>query len=91
MPVLYETSRQSLQYRQLRKHPNFAQIWNTSYANKLVRLCQGIGKGICALYALVPWAFRTFSNTLAETAEFVGIGGVPDSGELGMFAQLYVL
>ena len=48
-------------------------------------------EGICAFYALLPWAFRTFSDTLAETAEFVGIGGVPDSGELGVFAQLSVL
>ena len=46
---------------------------------------------IFAFYALLPWAFRTYSNTLAETAEFVGIGGVPDSGELGVFAQLSVL
>ena len=48
-------------------------------------------EGICAFYALMPWAFRDFSNTLAETAEFVGIGGVPDSDELGVFAQLSVL
>ena len=45
MPVLEKTSGQSLQYRQLRKHPKFARIWNTSYANKLGWLCQGIGKG----------------------------------------------
>ena len=44
MPVLNETSGQSLQYRQLRKHPKFAHIWNTSYANELGRLFQGIGK-----------------------------------------------
>ena len=44
MPVLDETSGQSLQYRQLRKHPKFAHIWNTSYANELGRLCQVIGK-----------------------------------------------
>ena len=44
-PVLDKTSSQSLQYRQLRKHPKFAHIWNTSYANELGRLCQGIGKG----------------------------------------------
>ena len=48
-------------------------------------------EGICAFYALMPWAFRAFSNTLTETAEFVGIGGVPDSSELGVFAQLSVL
>ena len=48
-------------------------------------------EGICAFHALLPWAFRTFFNTLAETSEFVGIGGVPDSVELGVFAQLSVL
>ena len=45
MPVLDKTSGQSLQYRQLRKHPKFARIWNTSYANEIGRLCQGIVKG----------------------------------------------
>ena len=44
MPVLDETSGQSLQYRQLCKHPKFAHIWNTSYANELGRLCQGCWK-----------------------------------------------
>ena len=33
MPVLNETSGQLLKYRQLRKHPKFAHIWNNSYAN----------------------------------------------------------
>ena len=28
----------------MRKHLKFAHIWNTSYANELGRLCQGIGK-----------------------------------------------
>ena len=45
MPVLDENSGQSPQYRQLRKYPKFAHIWNTSYANELGRLCQGIGTG----------------------------------------------
>ena len=45
MPVLDKTSGQLLQYRQLRKHPNFVHIWNISNANELGRLCQGIGKG----------------------------------------------
>ena len=45
MPVLGETSGKSLQYRQLRKHPKFAHIWNTSYANEFGRLCQGIKQG----------------------------------------------
>ena len=46
MPVLDETSGKSLQYRQLRKHPKFVHIWNTSYANELGHLCQGIGQGL---------------------------------------------
>ena len=48
-------------------------------------------ESICDLHALLPWAFRTFSNALAEPSKFVGIGGVPDSGKLGVFAQLLVL
>ena len=44
MPVLDKTSGQSLQCRQLRKHPKFAHICNTSYANELGRICQGIGR-----------------------------------------------
>ena len=46
MPVLDETSGQSLQYRQLRKHQKFAHICNTSCANELGRLCQGIEQGL---------------------------------------------
>ena len=45
MPVLDKTSGQSLQYRQLRKHPKFAHIWNNSYANEIGCICQGIGQG----------------------------------------------
>ena len=48
-------------------------------------------EGICAFHALLTWALRTFSNTSEEPSKFVGIGGVPDSGELGVFAQLSVL
>ena len=44
-PILDEPSGQLLQYRQLRKHPKFVHIWNTSYANELGHLCQGIGQG----------------------------------------------
>ena len=48
-------------------------------------------EGVCAFHALLPWAIRTFSDALAETSKFVGIGGVPNSGKLGVFAQLSVL
>jgi hypothetical protein len=32
-----------LKWCQLWTHPTLSAIWNTSYANKLGRLCQGIG------------------------------------------------
>ena len=48
-------------------------------------------EGICAFYALLTWAFRTFSDALAEPSQFICIGGVPNSGKLGVFAQLSVL
>ena len=38
--VLNKTSVQLLEYIQLRKHPKFAYIWNTSYANELGQLFQ---------------------------------------------------
>jgi hypothetical protein len=34
-----------LEWRQLHTHPTLSVTWNTSYANKLGRLCQGIGTG----------------------------------------------
>ena len=33
-----------LEFRQLRKHPKYKKIWDTSYENELGRLCQGVGK-----------------------------------------------
>ena len=45
IPVMDEEAGQSLEYRQLRKHPKYQKIWNTSYPNELGRLCQGVGKG----------------------------------------------
>ena len=45
MPVLDETSGQSLKYCQLHKHLKLAHIWNTYYTNELGRLCQVIGQG----------------------------------------------
>ena len=35
----------TLEYRQLRRNPNFKDIWEASYSTELGRLCQGIGKG----------------------------------------------
>ena len=43
LPVLDESTGQTLEYRQLRQHPDFHKIWNHSYANELGRLCQVIG------------------------------------------------
>ena len=48
-------------------------------------------EGDCSFHAMLPWAFRTFSDALEESSKFFGIGGVPNSGELGVFAQLSVL
>jgi hypothetical protein len=35
---------QQLEHCQLRRHPAYKGVWDTSYANKLGRLCQGIGR-----------------------------------------------
>ena len=43
MPVLGETTRKLLERRQLRCHPTHKAMWDTSYANELGRLCQGVG------------------------------------------------
>jgi hypothetical protein len=32
-----------LEHRQLRRHPEYKETWDTSYSNELGRLCQGIG------------------------------------------------
>ena len=45
LPVLDKETGKLLEYRQLRKDPRYAPIWNPSYANKLGRICQGFGKG----------------------------------------------
>ena len=45
LPVLDKESGKLLEHRQLRRHPRLKETWETSYANKLGRLCQGIGKG----------------------------------------------
>jgi hypothetical protein len=34
-----------LKWHQLQTHPTLSATWNTSYANKLGHLCQGIGTG----------------------------------------------
>ncbi len=35
-----------LEHRQLRRDPRYKTTWDTSYANELGRLCQGIGTGV---------------------------------------------
>jgi len=42
--VVDPDSGRELTPRQLRQHPKLKQIWDTSYANELGRLCQGIGQ-----------------------------------------------
>ena len=44
VPVYDAASGKMLEHRQLRKHPDHKEVWDTSYANELGRLCQGIGK-----------------------------------------------
>ena len=40
MPVLENETGESLEYSQLRRHPKYKKIWNTSYSNEVGRLCQ---------------------------------------------------
>ena len=42
LPVLDKANGQTLEYRQLRQHPDFHKVWNESYSNELGWLCQGI-------------------------------------------------
>ena len=42
-PVLDQSTGKTLEHRQLRKHPDYKETWDTSYSNELGRLCQGIG------------------------------------------------
>ncbi len=43
--VFDENTGNFLKWRQLQTHPTLSATWNSSYANKLGRLCQGIGIG----------------------------------------------
>jgi hypothetical protein len=43
-PVLDHDTGVTLEHRQLRRHPKYKDTWDTSYANEIGRLCQGIGK-----------------------------------------------
>ena len=45
MSVLDPDTGHTMEYRQLRRHPKYKQLWENSYCNELGRLCQGIGKG----------------------------------------------
>eukprot|EP00804_Cyclotella_cryptica_P003563 CCRYP_002179-RA/>CCRYP_002179-RA protein AED:0.44 eAED:0.44 QI:0/-1/0/1/-1/1/1/0/111 len=42
MPVLDQDTGQTLEHRQLCRHPKHKATWDTSYSNELGRLCQGI-------------------------------------------------
>ena len=42
-PVMDEETGKVLEFRQFRSHPKYKKIWDTSYANELGRLCQGVG------------------------------------------------
>ena len=43
LPVLDEDTGDLLGHCQLRRHPKYKAIWDTSYADELGRLCQGVG------------------------------------------------
>ena len=45
MPVLEPDTGHTMEYRQLRRHPKYKQLWENSYCNELGQLYQGIGKG----------------------------------------------
>lgn len=45
MPVLDEETGETLEWRQLRTHPKWKDIYTKSYSNEMGRLCQGVGKG----------------------------------------------
>ena len=46
LPVLDVESGKLLEHKQLRRHPRLKKTWDTSYANELGRLCQGVGEGM---------------------------------------------
>jgi hypothetical protein len=43
-PVLDEETGETLEHRQLRRHPKYKKAWDASYSKELGRLCQGLGK-----------------------------------------------
>ena len=45
LPVLDLEYGKLLEHKQLRRHPRLKKTWDTSYANELGRLCQGVGEG----------------------------------------------
>ena len=49
LPVLNPDTGQTMEYRQLRRHPKYKQLWENSYCNELGRLCQSIRKGFQGL------------------------------------------
>ena len=45
LSVLDTSTGEFLEHRQLRQDPRYKATWDTSYANELRQLCQGIGSG----------------------------------------------
>jgi hypothetical protein len=64
LSVLDSSTGDFVEHRQLRRDPRYKSTWDTSYANELGRLCQGIGSGTTPtskqLRALTP----SFSSTI---------------------------
>ena len=45
LPILDKETSKFLNYGKLRRHPQYTNTWNISYANGMGRLCQGVGTG----------------------------------------------
>jgi hypothetical protein len=45
LSVLDPATGEFLEHRQLRQDPHYTATWDTSYANELGQLCQGVGIG----------------------------------------------
>ena len=66
LPVLDHDTGKTLEHRQLRRHPKYKETWDTSYANELGRLCQGIG----SKPTLAPTTPATRQQRVAGTDTF---------------------
>jgi hypothetical protein len=64
LSVLDPSTGKFLEHRELRRDPRYKTTWDTSYANELGRLCQGIGSGTTPTSKRVAGT-NTFSHRLS--------------------------